>query len=655
MGHRFVPHEKPESVNIEDIYEEVSESTRKLGWMEYIDNCDIHESKPKKKDYIVYKKNSPLPSHMRYEMDNIARSVSDSVFEKFQASKSKLPRALYKAEWSKLIHSGQGKWLICDKNLGVKNVSNDEYEFLQQRESKNYEYHTEYSVDDEQRILKHKRDELQLIKLQIRGSVAERALDTLENFVTEQRHRLRSCGLDTELRNLIDHCTSIEGCKLPRLKLLLKIHKKRKNGHYETRPIVPTCALPEYQLARFIGGLLARATTKTFPWVLECTDSFINWLTMRGRSSNVFTFDFSNLFGSEPVVETIKLLNRAVKEMNFMFDSSDDRAIWSDLMVEVFAPSFMTDIVGDTRIPTIVMLTAFLVKDTIAVVDLGRMGTKIVGSSKFLAMGSCPVAPLSNITLGYLEQKRFGRKACIEGMRRLIDDIVIDEDYIKAERLRSAYPQYLTLNDAGGEHFLDVYWVLDGKRFLYWLYTKPYPTIPLNYHSCHPSHVKLAAAENELHRMLKRTNIDSAKRDWAVYWLVRYRLACYPEDVLMKFLQEAAQGWIPQGRHKQHSEDRVIHHLERWRDVRTGTSGILSFIMAHEVRTTWKVGTAIKEMAFKSNASTEVCDFDYKNFLSSLEKIDSPIISLFSKESFTPDDAQPVQRHGRKALGTEKI
>ena len=91
---------------------------------------------------------------------------------------------------------------------------------------------------------------------------------------------------------MVKHDLTTKTFKLPKLKLMLKIHKDKKNGHWQTRPIVPTMNLPEYGLSKWIGRLLAKFA-RAIPWVLEDTGSFVTWLTARSRSGQIRTFDFS--------------------------------------------------------------------------------------------------------------------------------------------------------------------------------------------------------------------------------------------------------------------------------------------------------------------------------------------------------------------------
>ena len=88
-------------------------------------------------------------------------------------------------------------------------------------------------------------------------------------------------------------------------------------------------------------------------------------------------------------------------------------------------------------------------------------------------MGCPPVAPLSIITLAYLEQKTFGLENCKRGLRRLIDDIIVDLSIVNESQLRSAYPSYLELNQGDRGHFLDVQYVLGWKRIYAFPIHKP--------------------------------------------------------------------------------------------------------------------------------------------------------------------------------------
>ena len=106
----------------------------------------------------------------------------------------------------------------------------------------------------------------------------------------------------------------------------------------------------------------------------------------------------------------------------------------SQLIAVVQRQRELDEIMGRKSARLIVLLVAEGIRGTIATLDLGDE-ERIIGTNRFLAMGCPPVAPLSIITLAYLEIKQHGKQKCELGMRRLIDDIIVDLNVISEKSL----------------------------------------------------------------------------------------------------------------------------------------------------------------------------------------------------------------------------
>ena len=241
-------------------------------------------------------------------------------------------------------------------------------------------------------------------------------------------------------------------------------------------------------------------------------------------------------------------------------------------------------------------MVAECIRGTLATLDLGDE-EKIIGTNRFLAMGCPPVAPLSIITLAYVEVKQHGREKCEIGMRRLIDDIIVDLDIISETNLYAAYSKhsYLELNVADYDHFLDVRFTWNGERHITYPYIKEFAVVPLNYFSNHPQHTIRAAAKNELMRLMGLINIDSAKPDWVEYWNTKYSMAQYPSNILRNILLEVISGT----RLLREKEERGVNNIETWRGAHTGVDKSLTKETGFKVDTAWKVSTTLMSMALK--------------------------------------------------------
>jgi len=243
------------------------------------------------------------------------------------------------------------------------------------------------------------------------------------------------------------------------------------------------------------------------------------------------------------------------------------------------------------------ILLAECIHCTIAELDIGNGERVILATEKFLAMGCPPVAPLSIITLAYIESKHLGYENCKNGMRRLIDDICVDLDVIDEERLRSIYPAYLELNYGEQGHFLDVQYVWSGGKFSHYPYVKPHATVPLNANSCHPWHTLRASAKNELRRLRKLCSEEEFIPAWTDYWRARYSLAGYSKEFLGIIEHEVLT--------KEHSKSmnklRDVSHIEIWRGTETGVIPLLRNTTKMNVCKTWKVERSLLSLALKAH------------------------------------------------------
>lgn len=138
---------------------------------------------------------------------------------------------------------------------------------------------------------------------------------------------------------------------------------------------------------------------------------------------------------------------------------------------------------------------------------------------------------------------------------------------------------------------------------MYWPYVKPFAVIPLNFGSNHPEHIKRALPRNELNRLMKRTNVDECRLEWAKYWRFKFMLAGYPEKLLDEILADYARGWK-----YVKTEERLnyVNHVEKWRGAKTPTARSLWSLLGKPVRTAWRMGKKISSLALSSNKRNDV-------------------------------------------------
>lgn len=562
-------------------------------------------------------------------------------------SQKNLSLRYWKERFNELVASG--RFIACDKNLGVRFITNDYYNKLAVVEARNYE-HVYEDVHPEV-LLKILQSNLLTIAsvIGVQATVKSNCKDFSVSHLYDKEVRV----LLTQLAAFIKSTGSgaVEKYSLPRLRMTLKIHKPNKNGLIPTRPIIPTCGLPNFAVAQWLGSFLARMA-RLIPWNLECSSHFQQWLTDPSRGSRIASFDFSNLYGTEPVKETLLLFASAIEEMNWNFEDHDDNVIFAGLRTIVIVPEQLglNELIGH-KSSILLLLLADMIRCTIAELDVnGEM--RIVCTAKFLAMGCPPVAPISIISLAYLETKIIGFDKCRIGMKRYIDDVIIDTEIISEELLRSAYPAYLTLNNADEDHYLDVSFVWANDKFVTWPYVKEHATIPLNFQSFHPPHTIRAAAKNELVRLMQRTTLYSAKPAWVGYWYTRYFHAGYPECILRNILKEVICG----AKVLKQKNERGTNHIEIWRGGKTGTSQSFAEIFQQSVSTAWSVNRSLLSYALKAHLDVKKLTQESKETCKEKNSDDFPSLFpfLFQKKKVFPEDANSEKGSGRKASDSKK-
>jgi len=522
-----------------------------------------------------------------------AHEFRNTVISAYQSSRivpKEYTSRYWRTELQNLCSDGS-RFMQCDKNLGVRIIDRSTYQKLAARESKNYE--VAKKVDDSTR-----REAVLEEVSQLRQIAAAIRFAPLRITRLDDNEKCRQALFLYDLAEFITESLRNKEFKFPQLRLLLKVHKPIKaDGLYATRPIVPNYSLPSYETAKWLGHFMAKMV-KQIEWNLESTDQFIDFITDPMRTANVASYDFTNLYGSEPVKETLDLFFSALYEMNWNFGVIDDQSIFDALLTPCHCPD---DIEIKKYFPNqtnvFMLLLASCINNTIADLDMGNGEVHILGTEKFLAMGCPPVAPLSIVTLAYLEEQKFGREKCKRGLRRLIDDIIVDRSVIDESLLRSAYPSYLELNEGDRGHFLDVQYVWAGGKFMHYPYIKPNATIPLNAMSCHPGHVLRASVKNELARMMKLCSHNAFVPAWKAYWFTKYELAGFSRDLLRRIEYEFSNNNSKQIK----VADRGVNHVEVWRGLETETDRHLRVHSQRHVSQTWKVERSLLSLALSAH------------------------------------------------------
>ena len=559
--------------------------------------------------YFSYRKGTPAPAQTFALVQHRTTLVESCIDSTLKLTDSTIkPAQVYTSRfWREAFQSitSDGRFLACDKNLGVRFITNAYYNLLAVREAHNYE--SQITDTSDQVLLVSMRARL----LEIASTIGNEANKPKITYSKHGLMFLRADNIEPIVNNTADtdvflaqlaryiqdtSSGDIERFKLPALRMTLKVHKPLKNGLIPTRPIIPTCGMPNFVVGQWLGRFMAKMA-RQIPWNLECSEDFIKFITDQSRSPRVASFDFSNLYGSEPVQDTLFLFACAIEEMTWHFDDPADKIIFTALRTIVTVPSTggLQEMIGK-RSSIFLLLLADQIQHTYATLEVDNKDT-ILRTSLFLAMGCPPVAPLSIITLAYLESRHIGKERCTHGMKRYIDDIFIDTMIISEELLRSAYPKYLTLNTADSHHFLDVTIYHDGNKHVTWPYIKEFAIVPLCYFSAHPYHTIRAAAKNELVRLLKRTTLTSAKPAWVEFWFCKYSHAKYPTTLLRNLIKEVIAGpdttreKLPRG----------INHVETWRGTKTNSARDFTKYTGNKVATAWKAAPSLLSIALKAH------------------------------------------------------
>lgn len=572
---------------------DLEETQRKLAWRELMEEeCPVIREK-----LIHYSMHpeAPLKYSSQFEAPiKKAHEFRNAVIKAHQSSQN-VPKMFTANYWrtklQDLCNDGS-RFLQCDKNLGVRIINQSTYQRLAARESKNYEIAKKVDDSIRHEAIMEEVNQLRRVAGAIR--YAKIHVTRLDDHET-----CRQALFLFDLSEYIKDSLQNKEFKFPQLRLLLKVHKPMKSdGLYATRPIVPNYSLPSYETAKWLGQFMSKMV-KQIEWNLESTDQFIDFITNPMRTENVASFDFTNLYGNEPVKETLDLFFSSLYEMNWNFGIIDDQTTFDALMTPCECPE---DVEIKKYFPNqtnvFMLLLATCINNTIADLDMGNGEVYILGTEKFLAMGCPPVAPLSIIALAYLEQKAFGRENCIRGLRRLIDDIIVDLSVVNESLLRSAYPSYLELNHGDRGHFLDVQYVWAGKAFMYFPYVKPHATIPLNAMSCHPWHVLRASVKNELYRLMRLCSHNVFRPAWRSYWYTKYERAGYSREWLSRIdFELSMKNSIP----KTKVEDRGVNHVEVWRGVETDTVRQLRVHSQRNLSKAWKVERSLLSLALSAH------------------------------------------------------
>lgn len=608
-----------------------------MGWKLFFEQNPPSESVK----FIRYKKGSwPADSYIK-QLDTIFEQTAqfqNLVLEQYHHHHTKPPRKFTTSYWRKLLDSMTvgSRFLQCDKNLGIRLVSEEVYARLAERESRNYSYIDSFEICDES-----------MNEMIARFAIVAAAVNTVFPLVAGRQLTSNDQKRKQVLMEIAEfmHFTT-RGDKefsFPRLRMLLKVHKQVKSdGLLPVRPIIPNWGLPSYGLAKWLGGFMAKML-KSIPWHLESTDDFLSFIKDKDRSSRVSAFDFTNLYGNEPVVETLSLFFDALTEWKWVFDDESDRIIFEALMTPINIPESLCYAhifrCGDTKQTyTFCLLLAECIFCTIAELDMGHGRKVLVSTADFLAMGCPPVAPLSVITLAVLEARSLGFERCTRGLRRLIDDIIIDENVIVEHELRSVYPSYLELNHGDKGHFLDVSYVWVGSRFMTYPYIKPHTTIPLNIHSCHPFHVLRATAKNELVRLMKLCSEEDSKYAWTMFWHTKYEAAGY--GLRLRNQIEGEVRYSPRVIHSKKPR-RYINHVECFYGTETRSHMLLSNLSNRPVDRTWRVCPSLLTMALK--AHDKIKSRSNKNNEENQKQFS---FSIFSRKGFSnpPEDGWPSRQ-----------
>ena len=635
-----------------NMHNEIHETQRKIAW-NIVMSKTVVKNEP---NYFIRRKGTEAPHNTMQLVEEKTEHICEQSLDMLKLMddnvyiKDKYTLKYWRRSFKELTENG--RFIACDKNLGVRYITHEYYNKLANRELANYEtiITDATSYDILFTMQRNLRD--------IAAAIINTADYTPSNkFVDKPVSENKNVFL-TQLAKFIQATCAGDidtNFKLPKLRMTLKIHKPNKNGLTPTRPIIPTCGLPNFVLGQWLGRFMARMA-RQIPWNLECSEDFTTWITDRSRSPRVALFDFSNLYGTEPVHETLWLFNSAVEQLDWNFEDNTDKLIFDSLRTPIDVPvrTGLLHLTGE-RCTIFTLILAELIRCTIAELDVDGENVK-VATCKFLAMGCPPVAPLSIISLAFLEIKKIGGYKCMHGMKRYIDDIIIDTSIITEEELRRAYPKYLTLNLVNENHYLDVSFAHNGLQFVTWPYVKELAVVPLNYFSFHPTHTLRAAAKNELVRLMKRTTLLSVKPEWVQFWYVKYSYADYPVGLLRNIIKEV----ISDVRTIKAPKERGINHVETWKGTNTRTAAALATSMNMNVSAAWKTGGSLLSIALKAHIKVEkkTTHENTNRSTGTLPSMNQPHIDFtlslpqIFQDKKTPEDGSSVQGKSRKASGS---
>jgi hypothetical protein len=170
--------------------------------------------------------------------------------------------------------------------------------------------------------------------------------------------------------------------------------------------------------------------------------------------------------------------------------------------------------------------------------------------------------------------------------------------------LRSIYPPYLTLNDAGNDHYLDISFNVRNGIVKTWPFLKPFGIVPLNIRSCHPQHTLFNVAVNELTRLLRLLSKDMETQPWVEFWFAKFRAAGYTDSALIRAKHIAMRNFFDtKGASKTTRTlaftEGAIVHAECWRGARTYTNTLIERELNTKIVTAWKSGVKLQTLMTK--------------------------------------------------------
>lgn len=392
---------------------------------------------------------------------------------------------------------------------------------------------------------------------------------------------------------------------LPRLRLLIKLHKIKKSGAIPTRPIVPAAVAPAGVIGMIAGKVLGNVQT-AIPWVCKSTEHFIEWLTDTYRGE-VKTYDFTNLFGNENVVDTIAHLGWSIRFRPKWYENSKQPMVTKPFLETMQIPSWISWAFPMRSSATLLeIMVAYVIRETIFLAPT-KEGPKVFITTECLAMGAAPVCPVSNIVLAVMEARKHGDDVCEQAIRRFVDDVAMDGNLLHDRELRSAYPSYLTLNETEEGSFLDLnFRQWRGKKctrhVVYWPHLKtPIPSLP-HYTTAHRAATKRAMLHNELSRIARRCSHREFYPHFRDVVLKRFRKAAYPDKMLRQYEDyswEQAKAVRSKERVKPNQADVINHVARMYWDPLPMAGEIKKLFPQYDIRTAWKANVRMSHLPRK--------------------------------------------------------